>query len=92
MPTINVTFAAFMVIVIGILVAVVIALPQAVPIDPAYLTMITNSFGTLKAWNSYLPITEGLVMLGIILSIEIATWFWRNTSRIIRFIRGTNSS
>lgn len=92
MPTVNVTFAAFIVLILGALVALVIALPVASPLDPAYLSIITSSFASLKAWNSYLPITEGLTLLGIILGIDLAVWTWKNVSRLVKFVRGTTSS
>jgi len=92
MPTVNVTFAAFIVLVIGALVALVIALPVATPLDPAYLSLITSSFANLKAWDLYLPIHEGLAMLSIVLSFEFALWSWHQISRLIKFVRGSTSA
>jgi len=85
------TFAIFIVLVLGLFIAVLNALPVATAFSPAFSSSVLIIIGYMKAWNFLLPITELFVCVGIVLAFELAIWFWHAIKWTIHFIRGTNT-
>lgn len=82
------TFAFFIILILGLFVAGLNALPVAVPISAGFLSSITMMAGYLKAWDWLLPVTELIISLKIVLGYELTVWLMIATWRVIKFIRG----
>jgi len=82
------TFAIFIILVLGVFIGLLNVLPpvSAFPIDGG------NALGSIvafmKTWDFLLPVTEIMVLGGIVVAVELSIWVWRISMKVIRFIRG----
>jgi len=82
------TFAIFIVLILGVFIALLNVAPTAAALGINITPAVVSVFAYVKAWNFLFPISESLVLMGIMLNFEIAVWLWRNSARTIRFLRG----
>jgi len=82
------TFAIYIVLFLGLFVAVLNFLPLAGPLSPAIAESFVLIISSMKAWNFFFPIAELFICVGIILTYEIAVWVVAQTWRVVKFIRG----
>jgi len=84
------TFAIFIVLVLGVFVTLLNILPAvtafSLPIGSSIITII----GYMKAWNFLIPIQELLIVILVIISFEIAIWTWHVLWKVIKFLRGSS--
>jgi len=86
------TFAIFIVLIIGLFIGFLNILPTADALsfsfEPAVLTIVNF----MKAWDFMFPIHELFVFLGIFVGFEITLWSLRQLRSVIKFIRGHSDS
>jgi len=82
------SFAIFIVLVLGLFVAILNFLPVASTLPFAFQSSFTLVLGYLHAWNFLLPVDETLTAFGIVIAYEITVWAMHVLFRTVRFIRG----
>jgi len=86
------TFAIFIVLVLGLF----IALLNILPIAGAYAFSFTPSIITIvsymRAWDFLLPIHELFILVGAFFTFEIAIWTWHVSWKVVKMIRGASDS
>jgi len=82
------TFAIYIVLIIGLFVAFLNLLPVAgalgVSIGPAIISITAY----MKSWDFMFPIHELFIMLSIFIGLEITLWSLKQGARVIKFLRG----
>jgi len=85
------TFAIFIVLVFGVFIALLNILPPITAFSFDAGTAITYIIGTMKAWDFLFPISELLVLVGVVIAFEVAIWTWHVSWRVVKFLRGHNA-
>lgn len=82
------TFAIFIALVFGVFIALLNVLPAvtALPLSPG--SAIASIISTMRAWDFLFPIHEMLWLVGVVISFEVAQWFWHVSWRVVKFLRG----
>lgn len=81
------TFAIFILILLGVFVALLNALPpvSALPVSNIALIWI---IGQARAWDFLLPIHELFTLLYAVIIYEVTVWIWHVSWRVVKFLRG----
>lgn len=82
------TFAIFIVLALGLFIALLNVLPAATALPFGFTPAITAIVGYLNAWDYLFPIHELLTLVAIFIGFEIAIWVWHVSWRVVKFIRG----
>jgi len=82
------TFAIYIVLIIGLFIAFLNILPVASALSFTLAPAIETIVGYMRAWDFMFPIHELFVFLTIFIGLEITLWGIRQGSRVIRFLRG----
>jgi len=82
------TFAIFIVLIIGLFIAFLNLLPVATTFGISLTPAIITITGYMKAWNFMFPIQELFIMLSIFIGVEITIWGLTQGKKVIKFIRG----
>lgn len=85
------TFALYIVLVIGLLIGGLNILPNASDLPPTIIASISTVIGYVKAFNFILPVGETILAVTIILIYEFFMWGWHATVGIIKFFRGSSA-
>jgi hypothetical protein len=85
------TFAIFMILFLGLFIAVLNILPVATPLAPQFLVAIQTIVGYMQAWNFFLPISELIQAFVVVMGLEVTIWVWQALKWVLHIIRGTNS-
>lgn len=85
------TLAIFILLFLGLLIAVLNFLPTASVVTPAFLTSIATMVGYMKGWNTLFPISELFICVGIIVAYELIIFGWRALNWVMKYIRGGTS-
>lgn len=82
------TFAIFIVLIFGVLVALLNALPNvsSFGFDAGYT--ISAIIAYARSWDFLLPIHETILVTLAVISIDVAIWIWHASWRVIKFLRG----
>ena len=83
------TFAVFIVLILGLFIAILNFLPVATALPFAFLSSFGLVISYVWAWNFLLPIQEGLIAFGIVIGYELTVWVIHVLWRVVRFIRGS---
>jgi len=86
------TFAIFIVLVFGVFIALLNILPDVSAFSFDAGSAISTLIGYARAWDYYLPITELLSVVGIVIVFEVSVWIWHISWRVIKFLRGHTDS
>jgi len=83
------SFAIFIVLVLGLFVAVLNWLPVAPLTLPfGFANSLVLIVGYMKAWDFFLPISELFIAVKIVLVYELTVWAWHVIVKVTKFIRG----
>ena len=82
------TFAIYIVIIIGVFIAFLNLLPIATTIGFSFTPAVITIVGYMRAWDFMFPIHELFYFLGAFITIEIVLWSLRNGAKVIKFLRG----
>jgi len=82
------TFAIFIILVLGVFIALLNLLPSISAFSFDAGSAITTIIEMMKAWNFLFPITEMLVLVGIMIAFEVSIWIWHVSWRVVKFLRG----
>jgi len=82
------TFAVFIVLILGFLIAILNFLPDAGNLPIGISNAIYGKVGTLKAWNWLLPVNELLTAVKVVISYEVIVWAWHTLVKIAKYLRG----
>jgi len=82
------TFAIFIVLVLGLFIALLNILPSVeslgIPIGSSIATLISYA----RAWDFIFPIHETITLVGIVIAFEVSVWIWHVSWKIVKMIRG----
>lgn len=82
------TFAIFIVLVLGLFVAVLNILPTAAAVGFSFTPSVVMIIGYMHAWDYLLPIHELISLVSIMIAFEVGVWIWHVLFRVTKFIRG----
>jgi len=82
-------FAVYVVLFIGLFIAILNILPVAGPLNPVFATSLTMIIGFMKAWDFLLPIHELLYCFGIIIGAELGIYGWKVFKRTMGIVGST---
>jgi len=82
------TFAIYIILVLGVFIAVLNILPTAVSLGFSFTPSVVTIIAYMKAWDFMFPIHELMTLVGIVIAFEIVVWTWHVLWRIIKFLRG----
>lgn len=82
------TFAIFIVLVFGVFIALLNLLPAVSAFSFDAGSALTTIIAYMKAWDFLFPITETLILVGIMIAFELSIWIWHVSWRIVKFLRG----
>jgi len=80
------TFAIYIVLVLGLFTAILNILPVAAPLSPTFAASLTTIIGYMKAWNFMFPINELLFCVGIVTAAEIGIYSWKILKRVLGIV------
>jgi len=82
------TFAVFIVLVLGVFIALLNVLPTAAALGFSFQPAVATIAGYMMAWNFMFPIAELFTFLKLFIALEIGIWVWKVSIGTIKFIRG----
>jgi len=82
------TFAIFIILVLGLFIAILNILPTAAALGFSFAPSVATIVAYMNAWNFMFPIHELLYCVGIVVGLEIAIWVWKILMGTAKFIRG----
>jgi len=82
------TFAIFIVLALGLFIAVLNILPVASTLGFSFEPAVETIISYMNAWDFMFPVHELLTLVGIYIIFEIAIWFWHTLWKITKFVRG----
>jgi len=82
------TFAIFIVLILGLFIAVLNILPLASAYAFSFAPSVATIVGFMKAWDFMFPVHEILALVVAFFVFEISIWTWQVLWRIVKFIRG----
>jgi len=82
------TFAVFIVLILGFLIAILNYLPTAGVLPINIANAIYVMVGYLKAWNWLLPVSELLTAIKVVIGYEVIVWAWHTLVKIAKYLRG----
>jgi len=82
------TFAIYIVLIIGLFIAFLNLLPVATVLGFSFAPAIVTIVSYMRAWDFMFPIHELFFFLTIIIGLEITLWSIKAGSRVIKFLRG----
>jgi len=82
------TFAIFIVLVLGLFIALLNILPLASAYAFSFTPSIATIVGYMKAWNFMFPITELITLVSAFVTFELAIWAWHVSWKVVKMIRG----
>lgn len=82
------TFAIFIVLILGLFIALLNILPTASSLAFNLQPAVENIVGFMNAWNFMFPIHELFTYVKIFIGLEIAIWIWKISIGTVKFIRG----
>jgi len=82
------TFAVFIVLVLGLFIALLNVLPLASSYAFSFSPSISTIVSYMKAWNFMFPIQELLTLVTAFFIFEIAIWTWHVSWKVVKMIRG----
>jgi len=82
------TFAIYIVIVLGVFIGILNILPTAASLGFTFVPAVVTIVGYMKAWDFMFPIHELLALVLIVIFFEIAIWTWHVLWKIVKFLRG----
>jgi len=82
------TFAIFIVLILGVFIAVLNILPSISSFSFDAGTALSIILGYMRAWNFLFPIGELLLLILAVISFEVSIWIWHVLWRIVKFLRG----
>jgi len=82
------TFAIFIVLILGLFIALLNVLPEAGALSFSFEPAIEQIVAYMNAWDYLFPIHELLTLVAIFVGFEIAIWVWHVSWRVVKFIRG----
>jgi len=82
------SFAIFIVLVLGLFIGLLNMLPTAAALGLSFTPAISTIILYMRAWDFMFPIHELLLMLSVYVGLEITLWLWHVGMRTVRFIRG----
>lgn len=85
------TFAIYIVLFLGFLVAGLNLLPTAGLLTSGIGDAFNLIIGYMKAWNFILPISELLACVLIAIGFELFVWGWVAFKWVVHVLRGTSS-
>lgn len=85
------TFAIFIILFLGLFIAVLNVLPVADTISTNISSSITLVIGYMKAWDFLFPITEILICVGLVTTFYLVIWLWHALKYVMSVIRGNQS-
>jgi len=82
------TFAIFIILVFGVFIGLLNILPNitAFPVDGA--NALGSIIAFMKTWDFLLPITELMILAGVVITIEVSIWVWHMSMKVVKFLRG----
>lgn len=86
------TFAIWFILILGFLIGILNWLPEAGSLSSNFADSIRMIISYTKIANGFLPITEMLQALRIVILYEIAVWTFRQLSSLYHKIRGSGGS
>lgn len=82
------TFAIFIVLILGFFVAVLNILPTASTLAFSFTPAVVTIISYMHAWDYLFPVHELLALVLIMLIVEAVIWAWHVLFRVAKFIRG----
>jgi len=82
------TFAIFIVLILGLFIALLNILPLASAYAFSFAPSVAIIVGYMKAWDFMFPIHELLTLVIAFFVFEIAVWTWHVLWKVVKFIRG----
>jgi len=82
------TFAIFIILVLGVFIGLLNVLPNATALGFSFQAAISSIVGFMNAWDYLFPIHELLTIVAIFIGFEIAVWIWHVSWKVVKFIRG----
>jgi len=82
------TFAIFIILILGLFVAVLNFLPNAAALGFSFAPAVVTIISYMHAWDYLFPIHELLLLVSIMIGFEVAVWVWQVLWKVTRFIRG----
>jgi len=82
------TFAIFIVLILGVFVTLLNLLPTVASFGFDAGTAVSTILGYMRAWDFLFPIHETLILLAGVISFEVSIWVWHVSWRIVKFLRG----
>lgn len=84
------TFAIFIILILGLFIALLNVLPIAGPLAIPLASSIGTIVAYMRAWDFMFPIHELMILVGLFVTFEIAIWAWHVLWRVVKFIRGSS--
>lgn len=81
------TFAIFIVLVLGLFIGALNVLPAASALGFSFEPSVQTIVSYMNAWNFMFPIHELFTYLGIFVAFEIAVWVWKITMGTVKIVR-----
>lgn len=82
------TFVIFIVLILGLFIAVLNVLPTAAALGFSFAPAVVTIVSYMHAWDYLFPIHELLALVGIMVAFELSVWIWHVLFRVAKFIRG----
>jgi len=82
------TFAVFIVLALGLFIAVLNVLPTAAALGFSFKPAVMYIVGAMNAWNFMFPVHELFICVGIMVGLEITIWTVQTLWKTIKLIRG----
>jgi len=82
------TFAIFIVLVLGVFIALLNILPPITAFSFDAGSAISMIIGYMRAWDFLLPIHETLLLMISMISFEVSIWVWHVSWKVVKMLRG----
>jgi len=85
------TFAIYIVLFLGLFIAVLNFLPVAGDLPLALSDSLVLIVGYMKAWNAIFPIVELLLCVTVVGAYFLGLWLWHVLRGVLSIVRGHSS-
>jgi len=82
------TFAIFIVLILGLFIAILNILPTAAGLSFSFTPAVIKIISIMHAWDYLFPIHELLALTTIMILFEVGIWIWHVLFKTAKFIRG----
>jgi len=82
------TFAIFIILILGLFIALLNVLPTAAALGFSFQPAVVTIVAYMRAWDFMFPIHERMAFVVIFVGFEITIWTWHVLWRVVKFIRG----